>query len=52
MRITPFFRWYDLWVGVYVDVAAGAVYICPLPMLGLKLSWAKAGAARVLKEER
>lgn len=34
-----FFRWYDLWVGAYVDVPNRTVYICPLPMFGVKVSW-------------
>jgi hypothetical protein len=38
MRVTPFFRWYDLWVGVYVDTKNRAVYICPLLMVGIKIA--------------
>lgn len=38
-KITPFFRWYDIWVGAYIDRDAGAVYICPLPTLGVKIQW-------------
>lgn len=34
-----FFRWYDLWVGVYIDTSKRAVYICPVPTLGVKASW-------------
>jgi len=32
-----FFRWYDLWVGVYIDRANRTVYICPIPMCGVKV---------------
>ena len=39
MRIRPFFRWYDLWIGVYVDVNGRALYICPIPMFGVKIEW-------------
>ncbi len=39
MKIKAFFRWYDLWVGAYIDVSGGAVYICPIPMVGIKISW-------------
>lgn len=39
MRITAFFRWYDLWIGAFVDVKNRAVYICPIPMLGIKVTW-------------
>lgn len=37
MRVKPFFRWYDLWVGVYIDTARRAIYICPLPCIGVKV---------------
>lgn len=38
MIIKPFFRWYDLWVGAYIDTENKSVYICPLPMIGVKVS--------------
>lgn len=31
------FKWFDLWIGVFVDMPGKAVYICPLPMLVLKI---------------
>ena len=33
----PFFRWYDIWIGIFIDTKNKAVYICPLPMLGIKI---------------
>jgi hypothetical protein len=44
MRIQPFFRWYDLWVGAYWDRHARVLYVCPLPMLGVAIHFR---AARV-----
>lgn len=41
MSVMPFFRWFDLWIGVYVDVANRAVYVCPVPMFGLKVQLAE-----------
>ena len=38
MKIKPFFRWYDLWVGIYIDKPNKAVYICPIPMFGIKIT--------------
>lgn len=32
-----FFAWFDLWIGVYVDRSNTAVYICPIPMFGIKV---------------
>jgi hypothetical protein len=39
VKITPFFRWYDLWVGAYVNTKGKAVYVCPLPMVGIKIQY-------------
>lgn len=39
MRFKAFFRWYDLWVGVFIDTKNRAVYICPLPTIGLRIQY-------------
>ncbi len=39
MKVETFFRWYDLWIGVYVDTERHTAYICLLPMLGIKIRW-------------
>jgi len=36
-KITPFFKWFDMWIGVYVDRFHSAVYICLLPTIGIKI---------------
>jgi hypothetical protein len=38
LRLSLFFRWYDMWVGLYWDRDKRDLYLCPLPMLGLKVS--------------
>jgi hypothetical protein len=38
-----FFRWYDLWIGAYWDSAKRTLYICPVPMFGLKLQFKRSG---------
>lgn len=35
-RVSPYFRWFDLWVGVYVDVPDRQVYIGYIPMCGIR----------------
>jgi hypothetical protein len=35
-RVRFFFRWYDLWIGAYYDRDQRALYVCPLPMLGVR----------------
>jgi hypothetical protein len=40
MKITPFFKWYDLWIGAYIDTENKRAYICfPFPMLGVCVQW-------------
>ncbi len=39
MKVSFFFRWYDLWIGAYIDREANTVYICPFPMIGVKVRW-------------
>jgi hypothetical protein len=34
-RVKFIFRWYDFWVGVYVDRPKRNLYILPLPMVGV-----------------
>ena len=41
VRATFFFRWFDFWIGVYYDVPGRNLYICPVPMFGVKISWGK-----------
>lgn len=31
--LRPSFKWFDLWVGAYLDVGAGTLYVAPLPCL-------------------
>lgn len=35
--VRPFFRWYDLWVGAYWDRKERVLYVCPVPMFGLRI---------------
>lgn len=37
MRVTCFFRWFDLWIGAYWDRENRTLYVCPLPMFGLRI---------------
>lgn len=39
VKMQPFFRWYDLWIGMYYDRKGRSLYLCPLPMLGIKVTW-------------
>ncbi len=32
-----FFRWYDLWIGVYIDTQNKILYVIPVPMFGVKI---------------
>lgn len=37
MRID--FKWFDLWVGVFIDTGKKRVYICPLPMVVISFGY-------------
>jgi hypothetical protein len=39
LTIWFFFRWYDLWIGLYIDRPNRTIYICPVPMFGVKIRW-------------
>ena len=37
MKLTLHFCWYDFWVGIYWNRSTRALYVCPLPMLVIRL---------------
>jgi len=37
VKVSVFFRWYDLWIGAFIDRKNRTVYICPIPMFGIKV---------------
>jgi hypothetical protein len=37
IRIEIGFAWYDFWVGFYYDRNNRRLYICPLPMLVIRI---------------
>jgi hypothetical protein len=37
-RVSFFVRWYDLWIGAYYDRVGRVWYICPLPMVGVRIA--------------
>lgn len=39
MKLSLHFLWYDIWVGAYVDRKNSVLYICPLPMILIKLEF-------------
>ena len=41
MRVRPIFAWYDLWVGLFVDLKKKRVYFFPVPTLGLVFDWSE-----------
>lgn len=41
MKIKPIFAWFDLWVGVFIDLPKKRIFIFPVPMFGIVLTWGK-----------
>jgi len=37
MRAKLIFRWYDLWIGIYIDRRNKYIYIFPIPMIGIRI---------------
>lgn len=37
MKIRFIFKWYDIWVGAFIDRSRRAVYIFPVPMFGFSI---------------
>jgi hypothetical protein len=38
MSIRVFFAWYDMWIGLYYNRLAKVIYICPIPMVCIRIS--------------
>lgn len=32
------FVWYDLWIGIFIDVEKHAIYVCPFPCCVIKIT--------------
>jgi hypothetical protein len=43
MKISLKFLWYDMWLGAYWDREKRALYLCPLPMIVIKIQTTNAG---------
>lgn len=43
MTIRPLFAWYDMWVGAFWDRKARALYLLPLPCIGIVINLEPAG---------
>lgn len=41
MNVSIYFKWFDFWVGWFWERRSRSLYICPLPMVGIKLCFCK-----------
>lgn len=37
MKVKLIFKWYDFWVGFYIDRENKIIYFFPFPMIGFKI---------------
>lgn len=40
-RVKVIFRWFDIWVGLFIDMANKKLYIFGVPMLGVCVEWGR-----------
>ena len=36
-RVMVSFKWYDIWIGGFVDIPHNTLYICPIPMIVIRI---------------
>lgn len=41
MKIKFIFKWFDFWIGIFIDKQKNTIYILPVPMIGISIT--KAG---------
>jgi len=46
VTIKPIFAWYDFWAGLFWDRQSKTLYLFPVPMFGLKITFKAARAAK------
>jgi hypothetical protein len=37
------FKWFDIWIGVFIDTKQRKVYICPVPMIVISFEMSETG---------
>ena len=38
MKLSLHLKWYDLWIGAYIDCKQKTIFICPLPMIVIRIN--------------
>lgn len=38
-RFRIILKWYDIWIGVFIDTKSQVIYVFPVPCLGLRIAY-------------
>lgn len=41
IKVEPYFRWFDLWIGLYISTENRSIYVGLLPTMGLKIVFSR-----------
>lgn len=50
VSVKVFFAWYDIWIGAYWDRMLRTLYICPVPMVVLRVRFRPKGHDDFVKD--
>jgi len=50
MKVKIIFKWFDFWVGLFIDTKKKTLYFFPVPMLGLEVKYGESPIKNELQQ--